>query len=246
MRPDMDDIRADGLVIRDVAKRFGRVQALDGVSLTVAPGEIVALLGPNGAGKSTLMRIIATTVLPDSGQVFVQGRDAIAHPADARRALGIALGDERSWYWRLSGRRNLEFFAALYGFARRPAAERVTDLLEKVGLTAAADLRFDGYSTGMKMRLSLARALLPSPPVLLLDEPTRSLDPVAAASFRAQVIELRRERNIAVLYTTHDLHEAAAIASRVVVLARGQVAAELPGGTEPAALERALLSAVAR
>src|SRR5215203_5370466 len=139
---------SSGLVIEDVTKRFGGVQALDGVSFRVGHGETVTLLGPNGAGKSTLLRIIATTVLPDSGRVFVDGHDAIARPAVARRSLGVALGDERSWYWRLTGRRNLEFFAALYGLTRRQAAERATELLAEVGLTEAADRRFDGYSTG--------------------------------------------------------------------------------------------------
>ncbi|MGI8644327.1 MAG: ABC transporter ATP-binding protein [Thermomicrobiales bacterium] len=235
-----------GLVVQDVAKRFGRVQALDGVTVTVRPGTIAALLGPNGAGKSTLMRIIATTVLPDAGRVWVDGRDALANPGAARRALGIALGDERSWYWRLSGRRNLEFFGALYGLRRRAAASRAAELLAEVGLDEAADLRFDGYSTGMRTRLSLARALLPEPPVLLLDEPTRSLDPVAAVAFRERVVRLSQERSMAVLYATHDLHEAAAIANRVLVFAKGQLADELPAGTAPAALEHALLAASSR
>jgi ABC-2 type transport system ATP-binding protein len=234
-----------GIDVKGLKKSFRQVQAIAGIDLTVKRGEIVALLGPNGAGKSTLMRILATIVLPDEGSVSVAGHDVLKDSAAARRSLGLALGDERSWYWRLSGRRNLEFFAALYGLDRAKASDRVTHLLETVGLADAADRRFDGYSSGMKMRLSLARALLPEPPVMLLDEPTRSLDPVAAVAFRERVRELGLAQRMAVLYSTHDLHEAAAIASRVVVLARGRVVAELPGGTEAAALEQALLSAVA-
>lgn len=246
MLGDCEVVKDAGIVVQGVTKRFRTVQALAGVDLTVAPGEIVALLGPNGAGKSTLMRVLATTVVPESGSVWVGGKDVLVDPAGARRSLGLALGDERSWYWRLSGRHNLEFFAALYGFRRRAAAERADDVLTSVGLDQAADRRFDGYSTGMRMRLSLARALLPDPPVMLLDEPTRSLDPVGAASFRDQVVELVRSRNVAVLYATHDLHEAAAIAHRVVVLAAGQVSAVLPRGTSPVVLEQALLRAVGR
>jgi ABC-2 type transport system ATP-binding protein len=234
----------DGIDVRGAAKRFGSVQALAGIDLAVAPGEIVALLGPNGAGKSTLMRILATTVLPDGGTVRVAGYDAVTQASAVRGSIGLTLGDERSWYWRLSGRHNLEFFAALYGLRRRDARARVEELLAQVDLSAAADRRFDGYSSGMRMRLSLARALLPQPRVLLLDEPTRSLDPVAAAAFRAHVVALGQAWQMAVLYTTHDLHEAAAIAHRVVVLARGQVAAELPAGTEPAALEQVLIAEV--
>ncbi len=236
----------DGIAIRGLAKRFRSVQALAGVDLDVDRGEIIALLGPNGAGKSTLIRILATTVLPDSGTARIGGFDIVAQSAAARRSFGLALGDERSWYWRLSGRQNLAFFASLYGLSRLDGANRVDQLLSDVGLSEAADRRFDGYSTGMRMRLSLARALLPDPPVLLLDEPTRSLDPVAAVAFRQRVVGLGRERTIAILYATHDLHEASAIATRVVVLAAGQVAARLPGGTPPAVLEQALLTAVAQ
>ena len=236
----------DGVLVRGLTKRFRAVHALAGIDLDVERGEIVALLGPNGAGKSTLMRILATTVLPDGGSARVGGYDVVTQSLAARRSFGLALGDERSWYWRLNGRQNLEFFAALYGLSRREAHGRVAELLAEVGLEDAADRRFDGYSTGMRMRLSLARAILPAPPVLLLDEPTRSLDPVAAVAFRQRIAGLGRARNMAILYTTHDLHEASAIASRVVVLAAGRVAARLPGGTAPAALEQALLDAVGR
>ena len=236
---------ARGIEVRGLRKRFGAVEALKGIDLDVRTGEIVTVLGPNGAGKSTFMRILATTVLPDEGSVYVAGYDVVKNSADVRRSTGLTLGDERSWYWRLSGRQNLEFFAALYGYRRRDAAERTTELLQIVGLTNAGDRRFDGYSTGMRMRLSLARALLPNPTILLLDEPTRSLDPVAAVSFREHVIALCREKQMAVLYTTHDLHEAAAVADRLVVLAQGRIVQELAPGTDPKILEQALLSAVA-
>ena len=236
----------DGIAVHGVTKSFRAMRALVGVDLTVDLGEVVVLLGPNGAGKSTLMRILATTILPDSGTAWIGGYDVVAQPAAARRSFGLTLGDERSWYWRLTGRHNLEFFAALYGLPRRVAKERVAAILADVDLADAADRRFDSYSTGMRMRLSLARALLPEPPVLLLDEPSRSLDPVAAAAFRQRVMQLQRERNMAILYTTHDLHEAAAIASRIMILVSGRIATELPGQTAPAAIELAVLAAVGR
>ena len=238
--PGAEEQRLDGIRVEGLTKRFGPVQALGGVDLSVAFGEIVALLGPNGAGKSTLLRVLGTTVLPDAGSALVAGHDVVSDPAGARRSLGLVLGDERSWYWRLTGRQNLEFFAAVHGLRRRDAAARTQELLEAAGLSAFADRRFDRYSSGMKARLSLARALLMLPQVLLLDEPTRSLDPVSAAEFRERVRSLAVEQDRAVLFATHDLHEAAAMANRIVVLAAGRVAAIAPSGSDAATLERVL------
>ncbi len=231
-----------GLRVTRLEKRFAKLSALRGVDLEVPWGGIAALLGPNGAGKSTLLRILGTTVLPDSGSVEVAGHDVVAHPEAARRSLGLVLGEERSWYWRLSGRDNLEFFCSLHGLPRPAARARATELLARVGLEEEADRRFDRYSSGMRARLSLARALLHEPPVLCLDEPTRTLDPVAALAFRSEV---RRQADAgrAVLFATHDLHEAAAVASKVVVMVRGRVAATVHDQPDAAQLELALLEA---
>ena len=238
--PRADGAAVDGVRVHALTKRFGPVKALQGVDLDVAFGEIVALLGPNGAGKSTLLRVLGTTVVPDAGSAFVAGHDVVANPPAARRSVGLVLGDERSWYWRLSGRQNLEFFSAVHGLRRREAAARAQELLEEAGLAEYADRRFDRYSSGMRARLSLARALLMFPQVLLLDEPTRNLDPVSAAEFRTRVRRLAAEQSRAVLFATHDLHEAAAMAHRIVVLAAGRVAAIAPPGVDAAALERVL------
>lgn len=224
-----------------MCKRFGPVTALADVDLDVRAAEIVALLGPNGAGKSTLLRILGTTVLPDRGDISVAGRNVVTSAGDARRAIGFCLADERSWYWRLTGRQNLEFFAILHGLRRRAAQARAEELLELVGLADAAGRPFRNYSTGMRLRLSVSRALLAEPPVLLLDEPTRSLDPVATANFRELLQGIVHIRRPAVLLATHDLHEASSVASRILILSQGRVRAELPGMTEPAELERALL-----
>ena len=231
-----------GLRLAGLEKRFGKLAALRGVDLEVPWGAIVAVLGPNGAGKSTLLRILATTVLPDSGHAEVAGHDVVTHSAAARRSLGLVLGDERSWYWRLTGRENLEFYAALHGLRRPAARRRAGELLAAVDLADAADRRFDRYSSGMRARLALARALLHEPPVLCLDEPTATLDPVAAASFRA-LVRRQAETGRAVLFTTHDLHEAAAVASNVVVLAAGRVAAKVDDRPDAARLEAILIEA---
>jgi ABC-type multidrug transport system ATPase subunit len=235
----VSSIRANGLV-----KRFGTVVALDGIDLDVGAGEIVALLGPNGAGKSTLLRILGTTVLADAGRATVMGYDVALDAIAVRRSTGLMIGDERSWYWRLTGRHNLEFFAALHGLRRPAARARAQQLLGEVGLEQAADRRFAGYSSGMRARLSLARALISEPPVLLLDEPTQNLDPVAAARFRETVLELAEERGTGVLFATHDLHEAAEIATRVIGLARGRVAFVREGGTDARELEEAIVGSV--
>ncbi|CAN5751212.1 hypothetical protein BH20ACT1_BH20ACT1_12640 [soil metagenome] len=233
-----------GLRVTALHKRFGALAALRGIDLAVPWGAIVAVLGPNGAGKSTMLRILGTTVLPDSGQVEVAGHDVVDDAAAARRSLGLVLGEERSWYWRISGRHNLEFFAALHGLSRQAAQVRADNLLRVVDLEEVADRRFDRYSSGMKARLSLARALLHEPPVLCLDEPTRTLDPVAALSFR-ELVRSQAATGRAVLFTTHDLHEAAAVASQVVVMVDGRVAAVADENPNAAQLEHLLVTAAA-
>lgn len=232
-----------GVVVSSLFKSFRKIEALRGVDLDVSFGETVVLLGPNGAGKSTLLRILGTTVLPDRGAVMVAGHDVVREPAAVRRSVGLMLGDERSWYWRLSGRGNLEFFAVLHGLRRPAAARRAQELLEEVGLGDSADRRFDGYSSGMRARLSLARALISEPPVLLLDEPTRNLDPAATAGFHDTLAELVRRRQTAILMATHDLHEAAEVADRTAALVAGQVVFSKARGVSPQELEQELIAA---
>jgi ABC-2 type transport system ATP-binding protein len=230
--------------LRRVSKRFRTVAALESIDLEVGPGEIVALVGPNGAGKSTLLRILATAILPDSGEVVVAGHDVTRDPVMVRRSIGFLLPDERSWYWRLTGRHNLEFFAALYGFGREAATRRADELLGEFGLRDAADRSFGGYSSGMRLRLSLARALLANPPVLLLDEPTRSIDPIGAEQFRELFRDAAGRRNVAVLFASHDLHEAAEIATRTAILVEGRLSGVVEQGTDAAGLELRLRKAV--
>jgi ABC-2 type transport system ATP-binding protein len=233
----------EGIRARAVTKRFASVTALFDVSLDVAPSEVLVLLGPNGAGKSTLLRILGTTIIADSGEVIVAGHSVTTAPAAVRRSIGFLLPEERTWYWRLTGRHNLEFFAALHGLRKKEGARRTQQLLEEVGLAEAADRPFAGYSTGMRLRLSLARALVAQPPVLLLDEPTRSLDPIATKHFRDLILEIAEHRNTAVLIATHDLHEAAALASRVLVLIDGRIRGTSDSWTDTSELEDMLLAA---
>jgi ABC-2 type transport system ATP-binding protein len=214
--------------LREMAQRpFGRaerVTALEEVNLEVRRGEIFGLLGPNGAGKTTLLKILACLVLPTRGLACVEGQSVGEDDRSVKRAIGFVTSDERSFYWRLTGRENLEFFGRLYGLAGRNGGGRVGELIAAMELDEVADRQFMGYSSGMKQRMAIARALLHDPPILCLDEPTRSLDPIAAKHLRAFVARrLRGEAGKTILLATHNLLEAEEMCGRLAVLDRGRV-----------------------
>jgi ABC-2 type transport system ATP-binding protein len=201
----------------------GRVEALRGVDLHVKTGEIFGLLGPNGAGKTTLVKILSCLVLPDRGRAVVGGFD-VRHENKVKPRLGLVHSDERSFYWRLTGRDNLRFFARLYDVPGVRIESRIDELLRKVDLTEAASRRFSDYSTGMKQRLAIARALLHDPPILLMDEPTRSLDPASSLALRALIRdELKARDGKTILLATHNLREAEALCDRIAILVEGTV-----------------------
>lgn len=200
------------------------IVAVDGVSFEVKPGEVFGFLGPNGAGKTTTIRMLATLLEPSSGQAFICGHDVTASPTEARQRLGAVLAGDRSLYWKLSGRENLEFFATLYHVPRHEVKKRIDTVLERMQLADRADEMVERYSTGMKQRLSLARALLADPPVLLLDEPTLGLDPQAARNLRELVLELKKEGR-AILLTTHYMEEADLLSDRIAIIDHGKIIA---------------------
>jgi len=202
------------------------VEALAGVDLEVGRGALVALAGSNGAGKTTLMKILATLLTPTAGTAEVMGLDVGARGLECRRAIGYAPAEERSFPGRLSVMHNLEFFADLHGVPRPLFRRRAGELLEALGLERHARTRFAELSSGMKQSLSLARALLHDPPVLLLDEPTRSLSPDLARRVGDLLRDLARSGNKAVLLATHNLGEADAVADEVAVLHRGVLRAQ--------------------
>jgi ABC-2 type transport system ATP-binding protein len=208
-------------VLRAPFKRR-HVDALRGVELQARWGEVLALVGPNGAGKTTLLKVLCTLVLPDAGTVRVAGFDALARAGAVRASVGLVLPDERSFYWRLTGRHNLEFFAALQGLYGETAHRRIDELLERVDLRKAADSPFREYSTGMKQKLALCRGLLHKPRVLLLDEPTRGIDLAALRTLRA-VLREHVAAGGGALLASHDLAEIEALDCRVALLRQGSI-----------------------
>ncbi len=210
------------------------VTAVAGVDLQVGRGELFGLLGPNGAGKTTLIKMLCTLILPTAGHARVMGHDLNDEGA-IKQSVGLVVSDERSFYWRLTARKNLIFFAAMVGLHGRAAHQRVEEVLQAVELTEAAGRRFSAFSTGMRQRLAIARGLLHRPQLLFLDEPTRSLDPLAAGRLHNLVRGLVDE-GVTVLLTTHNLSEAEALCGRVAVMHRGRLLACAP----PDQLQQAL------
>lgn len=225
----------DAIELRDVHRTFRiktgtlrrrtkEVNALDGLSLTVAEGELFGLLGPNGAGKTTTIKILTTLLIPTSGTVSVLGLDAVDDARRLRKRIGFVFGGERGLYYRLSGRDNLRYFAELYAVPPREIARRVEELLALVGLADRADENVEGYSRGMKQRLHLARTLVHRPDVLFLDEPTIGLDPIGARELRRIVSDLH-DRGTTIVLTTHYLFEADALCQRIGVIDHGRLVA---------------------
>lgn len=203
-------------------------------------------MGPNGAGKSTLLRILATLVYPTRGRAALGGFDVEREGAHARRCLGYHTGGDEGFYGRLSGRENLTFFAAMNNLTGTAAKDRIAQITEWLGISAELDRQVRTFSTGMTHRLGLSRALLHGPEILLLDEPTRSLDPLAAADFRRMLRnEIVQRRGTTLLFASHALTEVEEIADRMILLGKGRViACDSPRGLCAAAGSAALSGAI--
>ncbi|MFQ5791171.1 MAG: heme ABC exporter ATP-binding protein CcmA [Acidobacteriota bacterium] len=213
---------------RSLVKRFGRFTALDRVSLSVGTGEILALFGRNGAGKTTVLHLAATLMKPSEGELFYEGRPASSAPRELRRSVGM-VSHASFLYPDLTVRENLEFFSRLYGLRDRGA--RIKEAIARADLTVRADSPVRSLSRGMHQRLTIARALLHAPLVLLLDEPYTGLDPASAERFTRQLSELR-ETGTAAILTTHDLERGLEVADRVALLESGRLVYEGPGGQD--------------
>jgi ABC-2 type transport system ATP-binding protein len=201
-----------------------RLIALDKVNITIEVGDRVAFLGTNGAGKTTLLKIIGGLLYPTSGEITVNGYDTVKENLKARKRVGFVLNEERSFYWRLTGTQNLLFFGALDNMYGRKMKEKVKELVFLVGLEESGDKLFAGYSSGMKQRLAIARGLLSDPDILILDEPTRTLDPVSAEDISDIIAErIHNKRGRTLLVATHSLTEAQSLCNRVCIMKQGRI-----------------------
>ena len=222
--------------------------ALRGISLEVKQGEAVALLGANGAGKTTLLRILATLLLPTRGTAFLAGHDAAREPAAVRRQIGYHAGSDLGFYARLTARQNLRFFGRLNHLSDELSAGRIEILSERFGLRGVLDRQARALSAGTIQRLSLVRALLHQPKVLLLDEPTRSLDAIAAADFRHFLkTEVLARKDTSLLFASHTMQEIELLADRVAILEEGKLLAfDTPTALRARTLASSLEEAFAR
>jgi len=215
----------DAIVVDEVRKRYGAIQALDGVAFSVRAGEVFGLLGPNGAGKSTTVKVLSTLTKPDGGRAEVSGHDVVREPNSVRRAIGYvpqSSGVDRD----ATGRENLMLQGRVQGMGGRRLEGRVEELLELLGLADAADRVVRGYSGGMKRRLDVGLGLVHRPQVLFLDEPTTGLDPEARASMWDELARLAEGEALTILLTTHYMEEADQLADRLAIVSRGRVVVE--------------------
>ncbi len=212
-------IRIAMIEVAALHKHYGTVHAVDGISFSVAPGEVFGLLGHNGAGKTTTLRVLTGRTMPTAGTATVGGFDVVSQLDQVKPLINLVFEDQ-NLYERLSGYDNLKFFADLYGVP----ASRVRELLERVGLTEASKRKLKTYSSGMKQRLLIARALINQPAVLMLDEPTRGLDPASSREMR-NIIREQADAGVSVLLCTHYMEEADELCDRVAFMANGRIVA---------------------
>jgi ABC-2 type transport system ATP-binding protein len=212
-------IEADGLT-----KRFDGFTAVDGVTLRVRPGELLALLGPNGAGKTTTVRMLSAILKPTLGSARINGYDVVAEAGEVRRHVGL-LTEQPGLYTRSTGLEYVTFFGRLYGMNDADIVERALSLFERFNMPGTAQRRLGEYSKGMRQKVGIIRAMLHDPSVLLLDEPTSAMDPHSAKLVRDAVLELRNERR-AIIVCTHNLAEAEILADRIAIINEGKIIAE--------------------
>lgn len=199
------------------------VTAVEDINLDIREGEFFGLLGPNGAGKTTLIKLLCCLVLPTSGTAQVFGHDILKKELAVKKSVGLVSAEERSFYWRLTGRENLQFFASLYHLSRKQSRNCINELLNLVGLADKGDIRFQNYSTGMRQKLAIARGLLSEPRVLFVDEPTKSLDPVSAQAVRRFLKEKAASEGRTVILATHNLSEAEQLCDRLAIMNNGRL-----------------------
>jgi len=202
------------------------VKAVDGVNIKIEKGEIFGLLGPNGAGKTTLIKMLCTLIIPTKGEAYINGYEIVKNGELIKRSIGLVTGEERSFYWRLTGKQNLKLFGTLYNMKSKEMNRKIDYLVELLEMQEYIDTRFDEYSTGMKQHLAIARSLLSDAKILFMDEPTKSLDYYSANKLRQFIKErIVAQEKKTVFFTTHNLQEASDFANRIALMDRGIVKA---------------------
>ena len=207
--------------VRELHKSFGAVTALAGASLFAADGRITGLLGPNGAGKTTLLRILYTVLKQDEGEALVDGLDTLDSPLAVRRRIGV-LSDSHGLYPRLTARENIHYFGRLHGMSDELLRERSDELLSVLDMRDIADRRTEGFSTGQRVKVAIARALVQKPQNVILDEPTSGLDVPSTRAMR-EFIRSLRDQGACVLFSSHIMQEVAALCDHIVILSEGRV-----------------------
>jgi ABC-2 type transport system ATP-binding protein len=205
----------------DLSKQFGTFKAVEGISLDVHPGQVLALLGQNGAGKTTTVRMLTSVLVPTRGWARVAGYDVVKDPERVRASTGV-LTEQHGLYGRMNAFEYLDFFGQVYGLDSKKRVKRINELLEYFGLAAAAQRRSGEYSKGMRQKLALARALIHEPPVLLLDEPTSAMDPESAQLVRNEIARLRSSQRT-IIICSHNLIEAEMLADQIAIIYHGRI-----------------------
>jgi ABC-2 type transport system ATP-binding protein len=212
------------ILTEDLGKRFDEFQAVDSVNLNIRSGEVLALLGPNGAGKTTTVRMLASVLAPTSGRAIVAGFDVVRQPAEVRARVGV-LTENHGLYDRMPAGEYLDFFGQIYRLKPQQRTQEIQRLMGHFGLGDRLNQRIGEFSKGMRQKLSLARALLHNPPVLLLDEPTSAMDPESSRLVRDAILTLRSEDRTIVI-CTHNLAEAEELADKIAIIRHGKIIAQ--------------------
>jgi len=233
----LEDTYSKAIVAKNIVKKYETkipsglfrkkkkvVYALKGVSFSVEDSEIFGLLGPNGAGKTTLIKILTTLLLPDAGRAYVMGFDVVKRPNEVKKRVGVMLMGERALYWKLTGRENLEFFGALYRVPKDILRTRIMEIIDFLDIGEFVDRLVETYSSGQKVLLAFAKALINDAPIIFLDEPTVALDPGRALDIRRKILELKKEGKT-IFLTTHIMQEAEELCDRVAIIDDGKIVA---------------------
>lgn len=209
--------------VQSLSKSFGKVQAVKGVSFSARDGQITGLLGPNGAGKSTTLRMLYTLLKPDNGSAQIDGFDVRQNPLEVQKRIGV-LADARGLYSRLTSRENIRYYGRLHGLEGQVLEKQIDSLVTLLDMQSIADRKTEGFSTGEKLKVAIARTLVHNPQNVLLDEPTNGLDVMSTRAMRQFILRLREEGKC-VLFTSHIMQEVAALCDQIVIISHGSVSA---------------------